>query len=187
VPSTGILSLASPSVGDQVSQPVLDLVPAAAPQNPGPVPNYDTDRNDDPGLTIRPTPQGLTTTEPDGVQAWRFPAAITELQGSATLELFITAADASGPGRLIVRAGVFDCDAAREACVRLVHDTVSGRPEAGTFVPFTFNLAVPATTLAAGHGFELRVAAISGSMSDVWIAYDTADAPSTLTIDSGSP
>ena len=173
-------------MGDVASQELLDLVPERPPLNGSPVPNYDTDRDQDPGLMIARTAQSLETDDAGGVQTWRFPATVTSLMPTVVATMYVqpTGPPLTPPGRIVVRAGVFDCDEARTACTRLEVDTVSLAPTLGVFVPVVFDLSSDAaTTIGAGRRFELRVALVAdGSTDDAWIAYDSTDAPALLTM-----
>jgi hypothetical protein len=172
-------TLTSGAVGDAVAQPVLDLIAAASPQHAA-LPNYDIDRNPDPGLTLVGSPQVLESSDPAARQVWRLPADLTVVPATGSLTLWV-APVAAGPGDEIqIRAGLFDCDAARSACVRLVRDTLVV-PATGGFAPLVFDLSAgTATPLAPGRRAELRVAVLSTSDVDVWLAYDAVDYPATL-------
>ena len=155
-------------------------------QNPGALPNYDTDRNTDPGLTITASPQGLITDDPAAVQVWRFPASTTTLDGPVTLTLWIAPDGPLGPGPFLVRAGLFDCDLGRTACTLLVRDDPTVTAVADTFAPVAFDLSVSPTpyVVAAGRRLELRVATRNGSSNDGLFAYDAVDYPSELIVTS---
>jgi hypothetical protein len=174
-------TLTSPTLGDTVAQPILDLVAAATPQH-ATLPNYDTDRNADPGLTLIASLAVLESTDPEARQVWRLPADLTVVPASGALTLWV-APVATLPGdELHIRVGVFDCDEGRTSCVRLVRDTMVV-PATGAFAPLVFDVSPgTATPLAPGRRAELRVAVPSTSDVDVWIAYDTVDHPAALTL-----
>jgi hypothetical protein len=179
---TGTFVLASGTSGDQTSRPVLDLV-ADRPLANSVLPNYDTDRNGDPGLTIVASPTDLSTSEPAGVQAWRLPGSVTGVDGPVTLTLWLAPDGASHSGKVQVRAGLFDCDAPRTDCVRLSRDTARFQAPSYEFAPVEFDLSVPGGhSVISGHAIELRVAVLSGSSSDVWVGYDALTTPSSLVL-----
>lgn len=182
-PAFVVYGLASSGPGDVASQPVLDLVVGRAPQN-ATLPNYDTDRNADPGLTILRSLQVLESTDPAQRQVWALPADVVEVPATATLSLGVAPAGVAAPGaEMHVRAGLYDCDATRTVCLRVVRDTLTVLATTGTFTSLTFDLSPGVVTpLAAGHRLELRFAAVFTSDVDVWIAYDSADHPSALTL-----
>ena len=178
-----VLVLASPGPGDQVSQPVLDLAADRSPRN-AVLPNYDTDRNTDPGLTVIGSPATLMTSNPDGVQVWRFPESFTTIDGTVRLDLWIAPIGPPTPGQFRVRAGFFDCDLARTSCTRIVRDTLTLDGEDGVFAPVAFDLTIGPDPYVVGPGrrMELRYATLTGSSNDSWIAYDAVDTPSRLVI-----
>jgi HD-GYP domain-containing protein (c-di-GMP phosphodiesterase class II) len=186
-PTPGVLVLASPGSGDRASQPLLDLEAERPAQNPV-LPNYDTDRNPDPGLTLVASPAMLLTTDPLGAQTWLFPASSTTVDGTVSLDLWIAPEGPPGPGQFEVRAGIFDCDADRTSCTRLVFDTQAIASTAGVFVPANFDLTIGAPYVAApGNRLELRVATHSGSSNDAWIGYDAVGMPAQLVITPPAP
>jgi hypothetical protein len=167
--------------GDAVSQPILDLIAAAAPRN-ATLPNYDTDRNADPGLTLIASPADLRSSDPAARQVWRLPADLTAVPATASLTLWVAPVAAAPGDELRIRAGLFDCDEDRVRCVLLVRDTLIV-PATGGFVPLVFDLSPgTATPLAPGRRAELRVAVPMASDADVWIAYDAVDHPAALTL-----
>lgn len=170
----------SAGLGDTVSQPILDLAAATAPRNVT-LPNYDIDRNDDPGLTLIASAGVLRSSDPAARQVWHLPADLDVVPADGSLTLWVAPLAAAPGDELHIRAGLFDCDAARLRCDRLVRDTLVVPATAG-FAPLVFDLSLgSATPLAPGHRAELRVAVPSASDVDVWIAYDTVDHPAALT------
>jgi hypothetical protein len=178
-----VLALTSPAPGDTASQPFIELVAGHVPQNPG-LPNYDVDRNADPGLTIERSLEVLEASDPAERQVWLLPADVAAFPATASLSLSVAPAGTIAPGdELHVRAGVFQCDAQR-ACSRLVRSEVAvPATTAGMFVPVTFDLSIGTpTAIAAGRRLELRVSVVYSSDTDTWLAYDSADHPSALVL-----
>lgn len=182
-PPPQVFLLASSGPGDQTSHPLLDLVDDRAPQNVG-LPNYDTERNADSGLTVIASAGSLDTVDPAGVQVWQFPAGYTRIDGTVSLDLWVAPVGAPGPAQYLVRTGLFDCDAARTSCTRLVRDTLAVAAPANTFVPITFDLTPAANPYQAAPGrrLELRFATVDGSSNDSWVAYDSDVAPARLVV-----
>jgi hypothetical protein len=172
--------LGSPAPGDQVSRPVLDAVVDRAPLNQR-LPNYDIDRNDDPGLTLAATPFGLVAGAPESVQVWRLP--VDEIRGQVSLTMWVAPDQPSLIGAIVVRAGIFDCDLTRTSCTRVVRDTVAYLTSAEAFVPIEFDLSLDAPyTVASGRQLELRFVAPGPSSPDVVVGYDAVDTPSRIDI-----
>lgn len=173
--------LAAATTGDQASRPVLDLV-GDRPLQHLDLPNYDTDRNDDPGLTIVGTTAALTTTDPAGLQVWRLPTSVTTVTG-ADLTLWLAPLGPPAPGQIKVAAGLFECDAGRTSCTIVSTAVVRYVATDETFVPVTFDLGVtPTHEVAPGRRLELRFAVLNGSNNDVLVGYDAVATPSRLVV-----
>lgn len=181
-PFTDSFSLSAGGLGDQVWQPLIDLE-ADQPPAHATLPNYDTDHNEDPGLTVVASPNGLLTRVPEGVQTWRLPETVVRIAGPVSLSLWVAPDGPQLPGLLEIRAGLFDCDLARTDCVSLIGETVKYTVSSTAFAPVDFDLTVPGGhTVAAERRFELRVATLNGSSNDLWLGYDSLETPSTLAI-----
>ena len=148
------------------------------------LPNYDTDRDAEPGLTMIGSPGTMMTSNPDGVQVWRFPESMTTIDGTVALELWVAPIGPPAPGQFRVRAGLFDCELARTSCTRIVRDTLTLVGTDGVFAPTTFDLTIGSDPydVAAGRRLELRYATLNGSSNDSMIAYDSVEAPAQLVI-----
>jgi HD domain len=164
-----VFYLSSPGSGDVVSQLVLPL--SVESPVPAPVPNYDTDRDDDVGLLLRHD-------SGSGSQQ-RFHWNIAEpvaLRGSVMVELFATGKNNNGPFTLDV--WLRNCRGS--VCTDLAYlRHTSNSPDQG-FTSMTFDLGTIDTVLAAGDSLELMIAAPTESGRHVWLAYDTAGAASRM-------
>lgn len=165
-----------------MSMPLLSLEPLRAPLN-STLPNYDTDRDDDPGLWLEPAGRNLFDPKPNRVQTWLFPDSMVGIIGPVSFQTWIAPATDLGGGGVQVRAGIFDCDLARTDCDRLVRDTQTVMAEAGEFVPVTFDLGIPDSyTADPTRRLELRMAVVNNQTDDVWVGFDAENTPSTLTV-----
>jgi hypothetical protein len=169
-PSSGdvsdrLLYLSSPGSGDVASQLVLPLSDESPPALDV-VPNYDTDRDHEPGLTLE---RGSSS------QRFRWDIAhAVELRGAVAVQLHATAADNRGP---------FTLDVALRSCRASVCTDIASRRESTIspsqgFSAITFDLGVVDLTVGAGDAIELVIAAPAESGGDVWLAYDATVAPS---------
>ena len=184
LPPAGTFAIGSSAAGDVGSQEVLPIRPTRTPVNAS-VANYDVDRNPDPGLTLVRTADALLSAAPDGVQTWIFSDRLAELPRLTVATIYASAATAGAAGDSIeVQAGIFRCNPTRLNCDELRSDTVVvAAPVPGDFTPLIFDLSSPErSTAPTGWHFELRVAVPEGSDSDIWIAYDAADAPAVITL-----
>ena len=172
------------SAGDVGSQEVLPIRPSRSPVNTF-VPNYDIDRNADPGLTLVRTTDALLTGAPDGVQTWVFSDRLAEMPRLTVATVYTEVRVGRRHGRLDRGAGrIFRCNPTRLNCEELRSDTVViPAPAPGDFTPLVFDLSsATRSTAPTGWHFELRVAVPEGSDRDVWIAYDAVDAPAVITL-----
>jgi hypothetical protein len=158
-----VVFLTSPGAGDVASQPVLPLgldVPPVLPV----VPNYDTDRDSDPGLTL--------TRDSDAQREQRFRWEITQevrLDGPAAVQLHATGAHNRGP---------FTLDVGLRSCRGSECNDIASRRESTIspgqgFATITFDLGRIDVALTPGDTVELVIGVPPDSASDVWLAYDT--------------
>lgn len=173
VPLTSMMSdnvfyLLSPGPGDVPSQAVLQLGIELPPEL-ALVPNYDTDRDDEPGLTLEHASDSRRE------QRFRWDTAQTiHLRGAITVQLHATGRNNSGPFTLDVR--MRSCRGAD--CTDIANrreSTIS--PEQG-FASITFDLGPIDAVLAAGDALELLITVPTESASDVWLAYGATVAAS---------
>jgi putative nucleotidyltransferase with HDIG domain len=176
-----VFMLAAGDATDEPHPTVLDLV-ALRPVQHAVLPNYDADRNPDPGLTVARSLPVLEAAETGATQSWRFPEEIDQLPPSASLTVWVAPAVGDAPSApLKVRAAVFECDAPRVRCTRIIRDTRDVSTEPGSFARVDFDLSTGRpVTVRPGRRFEVRVAVLSTSSGDAWIAYDVTGMPSQL-------
>jgi hypothetical protein len=177
------LYLTSPGTGNVASQPVLPLTTGVP--NASSSPNYDTDRNGNPWLTLTPG-------DPPATAAQRFEwvaGSLVRFEGTAGATLWLTG---PAPGLLQSRNLVIDAQLRR--CSAGVCSTIatSGGSSSGPVLdllgvlvvwnPVSLNFGAIDVVLGAGESLELVVAAGAGS-DDVWLAYDASAAQSRFTFD----
>jgi HD-GYP domain-containing protein (c-di-GMP phosphodiesterase class II) len=177
-PPTGlVLRLASSGAGDVSSSPTLPLVIGGSAQNAGAVPNYDTDRNSDPGLTLQPA--GAAPLDSASAQRFSFtPTEPMQLGGPASLRLTLGDAGLDGDAVTVI-VGVYDCTQAG-SCTLLASDTES--LSAAGFQSVVFDLGDIDRTIPSNRRLQLRVATTDASSGDVWLLYDYTSAPSALSL-----
>lgn len=161
------------------SQPLLDLDGTAVGDG---VPNLDTDRDDDPGLTIE-RGHGLSERDPRKMQRWWVPITDTvALPGDARLEIWVAARDfdPSRTGRFVV--GLHGCDGNAAGCA-LLGSTAVAFDQAefgGDFGRVSATVPVIDATLVAGQSFVMTIATDNDSEDELWFAYGTVDHPASL-------
>jgi hypothetical protein len=177
------LTLASPQAGDVFAQPVLPML-GRGPINGAPLPNYDSDRNEQPGLTLQRSSGDLDTTDARAVQRWSWTLPAARTLAASEVQLW-----ASGSGVtttddiLVVRVGLYSCGNAGSACTLIADDETPFAATAATFRGIAFDLTpVGPVSLDAGQVIEVRVAVLNGSATDVILAYDSVEYPAQLTL-----
>jgi hypothetical protein len=168
-----VLYLLSPGTGDVASQPVLALG-AEAPPAVSPVPNYDTDRDNDTGLLLK------QNSGSESVQSFRWEVAGSlHVRGAVTVELHATARNQSGPFALDVRLRI--CRGA--ACTEIGYGRASAESPDDGYGVLEFDLGAIDVALLPGDAVELVIEVPFDSPHHVWLAYDTAATPSRFTFE----
>ena len=163
------------------SSPVL---PLDNPLGSGTLANYDTDRDNAPGLLLQKG-GGPGETDPVKVQRWwlDLPAG-ADLVGRPVLHQWAAVKDfdQAKTGRLEVR--LYDCATVRSDCQLLVSGRASVRQ-----ATFGADFGLAAVTfpsvdwqVAAGRGVALEITVSSSSDDDMWLAYGTRTYDSRLII-----
>ncbi len=181
-------------LGDQVSQPILPLTFDATPGN-ATLPNYDADRNPDPGLTILIGPPGiaaqLAETDPAKFQLWAHAATSdVELDGAVTFTIWSAMDGLAGglTGRL--RVFLLDCPASTvdgTDCTELDHKTITNIPWPAAWEEVTMNFGPILHTVPAGNLLAIKVVVPPTSSADMWFAFGATGFESTLTVRANSP
>jgi putative nucleotidyltransferase with HDIG domain len=179
VPPNKAYLLGSPRIGDLVSQPILPLVVRAA-LNPA-VPNFDTDRDDEPGLKIKNDGE-FDPEQPDHLQRFRLdPSSALELEGGASAKIWIAAKDFKQDD---VQAAValMECPDVPDDCTTLASATVDFVGVLGQFSLHHFEFGSLTRTIPANRNLQLWIIATEDSRHDMWVAYDTVGFESALTL-----
>ncbi|MDH3301123.1 MAG: HD-GYP domain-containing protein [Acidimicrobiia bacterium] len=170
--------LGNPGTGNTTSQALL---PLAGGNSPGSLPNYDTDRDSDPGLLVAKG-EGLSETDVTKMQRWSSDAGDTRLQATVTLDLWIATKnfDTGKTGRLI--AGLYDCNESAASCNLLGSNTAqfNQAPFGSDFGQITIALGTIDHTFAANRTLVLKIATTNASDDDLWLAYGTTTYPTRL-------
>jgi signal peptidase len=146
----------------------------------GALPNYDTDRNTDPGLTLQPTALGLAETSLTRSQTWAVlptPGA-KQLTGNVRLALPTAVAGFHPTARGSMTAGLYICDPGVTNCSLEASVTVDrpGGWAAGStsWVWTSFDFGAVDLHIPGNQDIAVKVVAnAAGSDADMWIAYDT--------------
>ncbi len=149
----------------------------------GPLPNYDADRDSDPGLLFK-NGAGLTETDATRMQRWWTPmVSATRVTGTPTLDLWVATWDFK-PLRGAVEVGLYDCSFFGSSCTLLSSAGASFDQESFGAAFGMISVALPAidATIAAGRSLVLKVASDDSAEGHLWLAYGTATYPSVLRV-----
>jgi len=137
--------------------------------------NYDTDRDNSPGLLIAKGGSGPDEDDPTKYQAWRTPpfGESVVIQGDVDVHLWsaMKGFDATKGGAITVYLRDFD----GSSYVELGDATFTDAKWQGgnsSWVLKTFKLSISSHTLAPRHSLELKLIVESSSGDDMWFAYD---------------
>ena len=146
--------------------------------------NYDTDRDDDPGLLIVPSAKGEAETNADRFQVWtvRIDSRVV-FDGPASLTFWSTHRDfkKNEPGR--VDAFLFDCSSSGD-CNRFAAGAVSRQAwvtGSQTWVKDTISFGSVQHTMTGERFFVLKVVPnASADTEPMWFAYATSSHPTNV-------
>ncbi len=176
--ATTRLRLAATQAGDTASSNQLSLV-AREPLNAA-LPNHDTNRNADPGLTLR-RPGAMNNADGPTIQRFRFAPLVPLLVGPTTLTLFV-APKGMDTDAIQVSAALYSCGTLLQGCTQFAIATQSFVGTANEFTPLQFNFGNPNRLIGLTSQLELRIVVDAVSGDDAWIAFDTVGRVSELVI-----
>lgn len=173
------LHLMNRGTGDTSSAATLPL--AAGSPASGSLPNYDTDRDDAPGLLLAKDGAGLSTSDRTKRQDWSHTLdQAATLDGTVTLTVWIAAKDKKNDETIGVRAALELCS---PICRQIGVGQWSG---AGRSVYRAVEVDLGDLDLVAPAGSSLRLRIVvpdSLATTDLWLAYGTGHYSSRLSID----
>ncbi|MEY2475039.1 MAG: hypothetical protein QOG87_354, partial [Actinomycetota bacterium] len=157
----------------------------------GAVPNYDTDRNGDPGLTLDPTTLGLAETDLTKTQLWSVPGSPGAQNISGSMRLTLPTAlktfATTGSGRMI--AGIYVCDDPPSFASCTLEDSATvDRPSGwsgglNTFVSTTFDFGAVNIHIPGNKSLAVKVVVDdAGSADGMWLAFDTTQYSASLVL-----
>lgn len=179
---------ASSEGNSSTSSPYLRLGAASSAYS-GALPNYDTDRNSDPGLTIEPTTLGLAETDLTKTQLWSVVASPGAQNVTGSLRLVLPTAlrnfATTGAGRMT--AGLYVCDDPPVVATCSLQDSATVDRPGGwsgglsTFVTTVFDFGAVNIHIPGNQSLAVKVVVdAAGSTDAVWLAYDTTTLSASL-------
>ncbi len=146
--------------------------------------NYDSDRDDDPGLTVQ-IGTGLGEQDPSKRQRWLAePGDASQLDGRPTLDLWVATKDFDIDKSGRVLAGLYHCSATGDDCELLSQgDAIFDQATFGDdFGRVTINMAPLSVSVAPERAIQIELTAAESSEADLWLAYGTADYRTFLSV-----
>jgi signal peptidase I len=177
-------SIGAPGAATQSSS--LLPVGTSTPSWAGAVPNYDGDRDSDPGITLTKSQVGLAETNPDKYQAWATgPLSSSLTLGASTKVRLWSAIRQFHPNKAgSVSVGLYDCSAT--SCTPLANgsanltasDSWSGG--SATWVEKTWPFPNVNHTIAAGRSLLIKAVVETSAGDGMMFAFDSAATPSKI-------
>jgi hypothetical protein len=187
VPSTSLdppdqFSWSLGSGGHTSSQPILPLDGSPI---PGPLPNYDTDRDDDPGLLLAKG-SGLSEIDENKTQRWGLEPGNVILTGVPTLTLRAAVKGFDTTANGVVLAGLYDCDLTYADCSKV--SSSAGQIDSSGTGGTDFGVATLVFdsidhSFATDRTLVLKVTTGVRTGDALWLAYGTEAYDSMLSIE----
>ncbi len=186
VPRSWYLKASGP--GDTVASATLPMSTAAP--TSATLRNYDTNRDQRPGLLLAKDKAGIASQDPTKVQKWNLPVTggmmPMTLRGTVQVRLWSAMKEFITTKNGQVQAGLFDCAADGNNCTQIASNsqtiTAGEYAGSGSWVAKTISLGTLAHPMAMGRVLQVRVAVAAAAGDDMWFAFDTTAHPSALTV-----
>lgn len=141
--------------------------------------NFDSDRNGEPGITIKKQGNGFGGASDDEIQIWEYTTIDAgTIDGSVELELFIAAKDFDTGKKLGVAAALVLCD---PTCGTVTTTTWTSESPESSWKKATLGFGWVSETVTAGDIVQLHII-VPDSLADddMMFAYDSVSEPSAL-------
>lgn len=178
-PSGQVLYLKNPGTGDSSAQFFKALSSSGLDDTSQP--NFDTNRDSLPGLSLAATSSGWGESDLARIQRFGFNPSGDELDGPASATVYLATETDRTASPVPVRISINDCNAIYQGCTILSDRVVSvGNPVAGGFQGFTVDFGTIAHDF--GGGRRLVLALITEEGETVHTGFDATPNPSALTV-----
>jgi hypothetical protein len=171
--------------GDQRSSLFLPLSTTGSPQ--AALPNLDTDRNTDPGLTLQPSTLDLAETDSTRFQLWGQFAGSggIDIVGPTRLRIWTAMTTSDGGSGLDFIAGLYDCNVWQLDCNAIASASAqgSGSREVSPvrWGETVFDFGTLAHTVPVGRALLIKVVG-NGLDGPTWVGFDAVAQPSALEV-----
>ena len=176
---SGTWMMGSSGVGDVASQAVLPLANRSALNQS--LPNFDTDRDTQPGLRIRRGGWG-TVPGPARMQRFRLEQAMNvNIDGLVSARVYAAPAGL-GVGSMSIGVAVARCSTVNDSCEELTRASAIFVGVLTGYQAVDIDLGDLNASFSATEVLEVWITAESPSTRDLLLAYDTVGYPSSLTV-----
>ncbi|MEM9616061.1 MAG: HD-GYP domain-containing protein [Actinomycetota bacterium] len=177
-PAGQVLYLKNPGSGNSSAQWFKRL--EAGGLDDGSQPNFDTNRDSIPGLSLAATTNGWGETDLARIQRYGMNPS-QDLDGPASATVYLATETDRTASPVPVRLSINDCNNLYQSCTILADGVVSvGNPVAGGFQPFTVNFGTLNHNL--GGGRRLVLILITEEGETIHTGFDATPNPSSLTV-----
>jgi hypothetical protein len=153
------------------------------------LPNYDPNRDSDPGLMLQKSADGWAENDSKKYQMWVSSSEGMEINGQVTLNFWSAMKDFEDDKVGLVEAFLLDCSPGGGGCVLIDQASRESDPwnPSETWVSKTIDFGVVTYSIAADRSLALKLVVGDDSDDDMWFAYDTTSYPSSLSVQLAAP
>ena len=153
------------------------------------LPNYDPQRDEEPGLLLEKSNKGSAESDPAKYQVWSGAGGDLELDGTATLSFWSAVEGFNTRKKGRVEAYLLDCPASGSTCSMIASGERDLNPwssGADSWVQRLIDFGSVSYTLPADHSLAVKIVVGNDSGGAMWFAYDTVSYPAALTVETAS-
>ncbi|MDJ0924819.1 MAG: hypothetical protein QNJ77_09665 [Acidimicrobiia bacterium] len=155
-----------------------------------PLPNYDPERDSEPGLVLAKSDGGSKETDPTKYQQWLAADSPLILDGPASLTLWSAMKDYDDDKQGKIKAYLQDCDPEGSNCAVISTAQLERDPwddDSEWWIERTLDFGYIAHKIEEGRALAVKLVVRGESEDDMWFAYDTAAFPSALNVVASPP
>ncbi len=157
---------------------------SATPPTSGSLPNYDSNRDGEPGLVLQPSNKGWSENNQKMYQMWIAPSGGMDIDADVSLTLWSAVKGFANEGRGRVEAYLLDCSTGGGNCSLLAQDAIEAEPwsQGAGWSSRTFGFGHVSRTLASNRSLAVKIVVGEAAADDMWLAYDTASFDAGLSL-----
>ncbi|MGA7098197.1 MAG: hypothetical protein WB245_11605 [Acidimicrobiia bacterium] len=144
--------------------------------NSGSLPNYDANRDGEPGLVLQRSSKGWSESNQKKYQIWVAPSGGMDLDADVNLTLWSAVKGFANQGRGRVEAYLLDCSTGGGNCSLLAQDVIDSEPwsQSTGWSSRTYDFGHVSHVVASNRSLAVKIVAGDAAADDMWLAYDTA-------------